>query len=194
MTRTLFLSASVPDPKRHKRYHSTADKIAIRDATRALVTVALPHLKLVWGGHPAITPLVRVVAERLGFTDADKIRLFQSDFFRDVIPKDNAAFEKVTWVKANKGDREESLRRMRLKMLSSEQFFAGIFIGGMEGVEEEYCMFREMHPKAFAFPIASTGAAALILYKNSKTDLPSELETDLAYPSLFRRLLQIPSR
>ncbi len=34
------------------------------------------------------------------------------------------------------------------------------FIGGMEGVEEEYKMFIRKHPHAIILPIASTGAAA----------------------------------
>lgn len=193
MTRALFLSASVPDPNRDKQYHDTADRVAIRDATRALVTVALPSMRLVWGGHPAITPLIRVIAEGIGILGADKVRLYQSSYFRGTTPKDNAAFEKVIRTKAVDKDLERSLTLMRRKMIGSEEFFAGVFIGGMKGVEEEYAMFREMHPTALALPVASTGAAALIIYKASGTSFPAELETDLAYPSLFRRLLQIVS-
>jgi hypothetical protein len=62
MTFAVFLSASVPDPKRDPKYYRTADVTAIRDAVRALVTIVLPKARLVWGGHPAITPPVRVIA------------------------------------------------------------------------------------------------------------------------------------
>lgn len=55
----VFLSASIPDPARDKRYFGTGDTIAIRDAVIALVSVVLPRTKLVFGGHPAITPLVK---------------------------------------------------------------------------------------------------------------------------------------
>jgi hypothetical protein len=192
MTRAIFLSASVPDLQRDPRYHTTADRVAIRDAVRALVTVALPHMRLVWGGHPAITPLVRVIAEGIGIVGADKVRLYQSNFFRGLMPKDNIAFEKLIRTPAVKGDQDASLERMRRQMLSSEKFYAGVFIGGMEGVEKEYAIFREMHTAALALPIASTGAAALIIYKNAGPQFPTDLETDLAYPSLFRRLLRIP--
>lgn len=191
--RTLFLSASVPDPKRDARYHRTADRIAIRDATRALATVVLPSMRLVWGGHPAITPLIRVIAEGMGFVSADRVHLYQSSYFRGLMPADNAAFEKVATVRAVKGDREASLERMRRKMLSSEPFHAGVFIGGMEGVEREFEMFRTMHPKALVLPLASTGGAALMIYRDSGMAFPPELETDLAYPSLFRRMLKIKS-
>ena len=193
MTPAIFLSASVPDVQRDPKYHTTADRVAIRDATRALVTVALPYMRLVWGGHPAITPLVRVIAEDIGIVGADKVRLYQSNYFRRQMPKDNAAFEKVIRTRAVKNDQGPSLERMRREMLGSEKFYAGVFIGGMEGVEEEYAMFRELHPSALALPIASTGAAALIIYKNSGEQFPTDLETDLAYPSLFRRLLNIPA-
>jgi hypothetical protein len=194
MTRSLFLSASVPDPERNAKYHTTADIVAIRDAVRALVTIVLPKARLVWGGHPAITPLVRVIAKEIGITGADSVRLYQSNFFKGQMPKDNAIFELVKKIPAVKNDREASLLRMRKRMIGSEQFDGGIFIGGMEGVEEEHEMFRTMHPKAVAFPIASTGAAALLIYERERRQIPSDLRDDLlhdmAYPSLLRRLLK----
>lgn len=191
--RAIFLSASVPDPQRDPRYHMTADRVAIRDAVRALVTVALPHTQLVWGGHPAITPLVRVIAEGMGVVGADRVRLFQSNYFRGKMPKDNAAFETVIKTRTVRSDRAASLEHMRREMLASEKFYAGVFIGGMEGVEDEFAMFRDMHPSAIALPVASTGAAALMIFQRD-TQFPKELKTDLAYPSLFRRLLSIPAK
>jgi SLOG cluster3 family len=188
MTPAVFLSASVPDPRRDRRYYDTADLTAIRDAVRALVTVVLPKARLVWGGHPAITPLVRLIAEDMGITGADKIRLFQSTYFSGRMPKDNAAFESVVKVRGVKDDLEASLDLMRRQMIASERFAAGVFIGGMEGVETEYKMFLEKHPHAKALPIASTGGAALLIFRRRRS-LPTELKDDLAYPSLFRRLL-----
>jgi len=193
MTSSIFLSASVPDPERDPKYYRTADVSAIRDAVRALVTIVLPKARLVWGGHPAITPLVRVVAEDVGITGSDRVRLFQSNFFRNQMPTSNASFEYVERVRAVRGDREASLQRMRRRMIGSEVFAGGIFIGGMDGVETEYQIFRELQPTAKAFPIASTGGAALIIFRRERRRLPpeliGELRDDLAYPSLFRRLL-----
>ena len=187
----IFLSASVPDPKRHQRYHSTADVIAIRDAVRAIATVALPHASLHWGGHPAITPLVRVVAESVGITGADRVRLFQSRWFSDVLPEDNAAFERYE-LTPREATLAESLLSMRNKMLDSAAFDAGIFIGGMEGVEEEFALFRAKHPDAAVLPVATTGAAARIVYEREKDrlSLSPALADDYAYPSLFRQLLR----
>lgn len=193
--KAIFLSASVPDPRRDARYHTTADIIAIRDSIRALATVVLPHASLTWGGHPAITPLIRVVAESVGVTEGDRVRLYQSAWYSEVLPSDSAAFERyVLTPKMDTKDRSD--RRMREQMLTEGTFDAAIFIGGMEGVEEEYQMFRQLYPRATTFPVASTGAAAALIYEREREVLrfPTELKDDFAYPTLFRRLLDLPSR
>jgi hypothetical protein len=61
----------------------------------------------------------------------------------------------------------------------------------MEGVEQEYALFRHLHPSAPAYPIASTGGAALILYERDVSAFDAALADDLAYPALFRRLLKV---
>ena len=193
MTRFIFLSASIPDPERDRRYYSTMDPIAIRDAARALATVVLPHATLFWGGHPSITPLIRVVAESLGITTPNRVRLFQSAWFSDRLPADNAAFESYEII-PSRDSRSKSIANMRERMLTAARFDAAIFLGGMEGVETEFDMFRERHPSAGVYPVASTGAAALLLYRRERErlKLTSELLDNYAYPSLFRRLLGLP--
>jgi hypothetical protein len=163
----------------------------IRDAVRALVCVVLPHARLVWGGHPAITPLVRVVAEDINITGEDRVRLFQSSYFKGRLPRDNATFESVTRVRGKNNDRDASLHAMREKMISSEQFAAAVFIGGMEGVEDECRMFHAMHPNALVLPVASTGGAARMIYEKEPGRFPPDVATNLAYPALFRRVLDL---
>lgn len=191
MRPAIFLSASVPQLCEGKSkpdiYFETADRIAIRDAVRALVTIACPVARIIWGGHPAITPLVRVIAEDMGYTDGERFRLFQSHFFDGRMPEDNAAFEHVVKTKST-GELDSSILLMRNEMLQSEKFAAGVFIGGMKGVEDEFEIFRGFHPMAPALPVASTGAAALRLFEMGK-DFPTDLKMDLAYPSLFRKHL-----
>ncbi|HEY0131588.1 MAG TPA: hypothetical protein VGB57_09300 [Allosphingosinicella sp.] len=191
--KAIFLSASVPDPRRDPIYYETADLVAIRDCVRALATVVLPHAALFWGGHPAITPLIRVVAENAGIKAPDRIRLFQSAWFSDVLPADNAEFERYE-LTPRQATRDSSLHTMRQRMISAAAFDAGIFIGGMEGVEQEFAMFVKDHGKARLLPIASTGGAARLIYEKEKRrlDLPRALEEDYAYPSLFRKLLDLP--
>ena len=187
--KNIFLSASIPLPERNEKYIGTADIIAIRDAVIALTTVVLPHHRLIWGGHPSITPLIYYVMERLNLNIQEHITLYQSRFFEKYFPEDNNKFENIVFTDVVDNDREKSLLYMRHKMLDESEFSAGIFIGGMEGVEEEYDMFIEKHPKALALPIASTGAAAKKIYDEQFTDKNERLVKDYAYMSLFQKYL-----
>lgn len=184
----IFLSASIPDPKRNKKYFNTADIVAIRDSVRALATVIIPDFKLVWGGHPAISPMIRFVIEKMGSFANEHVILYQSKFFKNNYPEDNKFFEKVIFTEELE-DREASLKLMRDEMLNSYSFKAGIFIGGMEGVEQEYELFKTLHPNATLFPVASTGGAAKLLFEESEFDFPTSLKTDYAYMSLFKTLI-----
>jgi hypothetical protein len=150
----------------------------------------LPKGRLVFGGHPAITPLIRLLVLNRGEPVKAHICLFQSRFFEDRFPPEVRTFENLALVDAVDRDQEASLFKMRKDMINSEHFSAGIFIGGMEGVEEEFELFRKIHPHSPAYPIASTGAAARIIYDSYKFDKRDLLE-DLKYLSLFRRLLEI---
>src|SRR5437016_4605862 len=124
----VFLAASVPDPARDPKYFRTGESLAIRDAVIALVTVVLPRTTLTFGGHPAITPMVKWVADQLGAFD--RVHMFQSRFFRDKYLKDIEVF-RYREIPAVQDDLEESLREMRLAMIGSEEFGAAFFIGGM---------------------------------------------------------------
>ena len=186
----IFLSAGIPLPDHDARYQATADIIAIRDSIRALVSVVIPTGSIVFGGHPAITPLIRLLVRGMTADVRRHVILFQSRFYEQRFPPEVAEFEDVRFVNAVGGDEVASLREMRRAMINSQTFDAGIFLGGMDGVEREYEIFREIHPGKPAFPIASTGAAAQILFNEYARD-QVELLTDLRYLSLFRRLLNV---
>lgn len=187
--KNIFLSASIPLQERNPEYIETADIIAIRDAVIALTTVVLPYHRLIWGGHPSITPLVYYVMEKLKLNIQEHVTLYQSRFFEKHFPEDNNKFRNIVLTDIVDDDRESSLLHMRSRMLGESEFAAGIFIGGMEGVEEEYDMFIEKHPKALALPIASTGAAAKKIYDERFTDKNERLVKDYAYMSLFQKYL-----
>jgi len=189
MSSSILLSASVPLPERDAKYFETADVIAIRDSIRSLITAIMPAAKIVFGGHPAITPMVRIVLRNMGVSPREHITLYQSRFFEAQFPEENESFEAVMLIDAAES-LEASLLKMRTAMIRGHDFNAAIFIGGMEGVEQEYRLFREIHPKIPAYPIASTGAAAKLLFDQNCPE-KEELLTDLHYLSLFRRLLQI---
>lgn len=187
---TIFLSASVPLPDRDpdQRFLATSDVIAIRDSIRALVRVVAQGGRIVFGGHPAITPLIRMMLSDIHGHAKEHFTLYQSRFFEAQFPPDNFAFSDVRLVDAVQKDRSSSLARLRATMIGENDFDAAVFIGGMDGVVEEYDLFRKIHPEAPVYPIASTGAAALEIYTREKMDRRDLLD-DLLYLSLFRRLL-----
>lgn len=188
--KNIFLSASIPLPERDIRYIETADIIAIRDAVIALTTVALPHHRIIWGGHPSITPLIYFVMDKLKLNIQEHVTLYQSEIFKDRFPPDNNKFKNVILTE-NLGDIPSSIKRMRERMITENKFSAAVFLGGMDGIEVEYKMFKEYHPDALVLPIASTGAATKIVYDNLfPNDLKNErFLRDYGYMSLFQKFL-----
>lgn len=188
--KNIFLSASIPLPERDAKYYETADIVAIRDAIIALTTVVLPKHKLIWGGHPSITPLIYYVMEKLGLNIQEHVQIYQSLWFKDKFPEDNNKFENIVFTESLK-DIPSSIQLMRERMLFENEYAAAVFIGGMNGIEDEYRMFYEKHKNAILLPIASTGAATRILYDNFLPDKfkNERLLKDYGYMSLFQNLL-----
>lgn len=185
----VFLSASVPLPHRDKRFIGTSDVVAIREAVKGLVQVLLERRgRLVFGGHPAITPMVRLLFNQAGRAPRDNVTLYQSELFRREFPPDNEAFERIIIVPKVDDDRARSLLAMRQRMIGEKGYTSAVFIGGMEGVLDEFAMFRDIHPTVPMFPIASTGAAAAELFRDHRFS-EAMLSTQLTYSTLFRRLL-----
>lgn len=190
--KNIFLSASIPLPERDAKYFHTADIIAIRDAVIALTTVVLPKYRIIWGGHPSITPLIYYVMEKLDLNIQEHVCLYQSKFFEKFFLEDNNKFNNVILTDIVDDDKEKSLQHMRQRMLSENKFSAAVFIGGMDGIEVEYKMFKELHPEALLLPIASTGAATKIVFDNLKSDDEAKHERylkDYGYMSLFQKYL-----
>jgi SLOG cluster3 family len=186
----IFLSASVPDPNRSPKYFNTADPLAIGAAISGLVYVTLGRRLLVWGGHPAITPMIWATADDMGVDYGAWVHLYQSLLFKDEFPAENARFQNVTYVDAIGNDRNASLLAMRRRMLSDYHYEAGVFVGGMEGVEDEFALFQQLYPNATILPVASTGGAALIVYQHN-TGLPNDLLSSLDYVGIIHRELKI---
>ena len=100
----VFLSASVPLPERDRKYFDTANVFLIREAIKALIEVVLPVGRITFGGHPAITPLVSLYA-RHAEIDRERITIFQSKFFTELMPVENDDFIDQRYVSAIDGDR-----------------------------------------------------------------------------------------
>lgn len=153
----IFLSASVPIPG-GANFDETANPFLIQFAVRELVTVCLGRRRIIWGGHPSITPMVHAICGEFGMDFDAPVVLYQSEHFRNRFPKANDFFEPVMTQDVD-GDRSSSLTLMRRAMLS-RPIEAAVFIGGMEGVFEEYDLCRELHPDARVIALAAPGGAA----------------------------------
>lgn len=185
--KNIFLSASIPISERHPKYIETADVIAIRDAVIALATTVLPKHRLIWGGHPSITPLVNYVMLKQKYNIQEHVKLYQSLWFEDKFPEDNNKFENIVFT-VKQTDIFSSIKLLRKRMFTENEFAAAIFIGGMNGIEDEYKMFKEFHPNAIIIPLASTGAASKLLYDNMIC--PNErFLNDYAFSSVFQEFL-----
>ena len=71
---------------------ATADVIAIRDSIKALVAEVVPVGRIVFGGHPAITPLVALLLRGLGEQARRRITLYQSAYFSERFALENDEF------------------------------------------------------------------------------------------------------
>jgi hypothetical protein len=235
----VLLSASEPDPQRRAEYWVSRNLLNVREAVRIFCAHALAHYPVVYGGHPAITPLVGQVASRIQHqaeiqasvgesVKKPKLLTFQSALYVDT----SAAGADVVLTPAHEADgriagpkggmRNASLLRMRYDMIGkpggppvllleayenefgarrfaefgTREFSAAVFIGGMEGVEREFRIFRYFHPNTPAYPVGSTGSACIKLLKQVKPYLNPEtfdaLRGETAYSLLMQQLLPVP--
>lgn len=189
--RSIFLSASVPDPSA-KHFMGEGDTAAISALVSALLFVALGRRPIVWGGHPAITPMIWAYAEALDIDYGRWVTLYQSKFFEDDFPEENARFGNVIVTEWVQGDRERSLEIMRHRMLSENSFEAAVFAGGMSGIFDEYRLVKEFAAQATILPIVSTGGAAAVLGAEIKAS--HDLSDEFDYVALlFDRLAIDPN-
>ncbi|MCP5410134.1 MAG: hypothetical protein H6963_12680 [Chromatiaceae bacterium] len=183
----IFLSASVPE-KNRGHYYESANPFLIQCAVRELLIAVIRDYRIVWGGHPAITPMIWTICQDLGINYTSSVILYQSRYFEKYFPEENQHFDNVIVVDAIENQREASLLQMRRAMLSREELCAAVFIGGMEGVKEEYGLFKELHPEALVFPVPSPGGAALDLAIAIGTKDESHLK-DVDFVRLYHQTL-----
>jgi hypothetical protein len=181
--KNIFLSASVPLSNRE--YFDTANPFLIQFAVREFLTACLGRYRVVWGGHPAITPMVWAVCEDLGVEYAQSVTLYQSTLFEESFPEENKRFGNVNYVDSVDNDRSKSLYKMRLEMLSLD-YEAAVFIGGMKGIFDEYNLFKELHPNVKVLPVYSPGGAAMQL----AIDLKQPIDR-IDYANMFYEFLGI---
>jgi hypothetical protein len=158
----IFFSASFPSGDRGERY-GPSDAGEIASAVTALArAVFTSGGHLVFGGHPTITPLVLLVAAEHGRREA--VDVYQSRWFDGEIPAETRRLEelgfgKIRWTPRRSG-RDSSLRLMRAVMLEESQPSAAVFIGGMEGIQEEWHDFGRLRPGRPRLAVTAPGGSA----------------------------------
>jgi len=189
--KTIFLSASIPKLERAERFSRVPD--AAFEIEQAVISLARAVFseggRLVFGGHPAISPLVAMVvgeyreprfAESAEERHAAPVEIFQSRAFDGYLPDETLlmyrlGYASITWVEAVGDERyapkseddetpcPKSMKRMRARMLDQSAPDAMVCIGGMEGVEDEVKMMLEKRPRTPIYVLERTGGAARLL-------------------------------
>jgi hypothetical protein len=203
--RFIFLSAGVPEKilddgtEDQSPYVVTAVPDLIRESVLSLIAVCCERqLGVVFGGHPAISPLVHHACDRLGMIP--RVHIYQSEFFLkrpDIVPAAAWAFPNLHRTR-DEGNLESSVSQLRNQMINAHEwnFVAGVFIGGKKGIPDEFERFRQAYDSVPRFPLFSPGGAAQDLFSKFATQMPGKLMLDAlpeskrpTYKLLFRDLL-----
>ena len=183
----IFLSASVPQPDRE--FYGTENVFAIKEAIISFVRVcAEKKLPFYFGGHPAITPLVWNVAKNYSGDKEPAIKIYQSRFFGEKIPKEVEHFKDVRLINAVDNDKTKSVDYMRHVMFEENPTEVAVFIGGMNGVLDEAALIKEKYPKARFLPLYGTGGATKYIYQKYHIK-DARLKESYAFYELFNELL-----
>lgn len=155
-SRPVLLSASFPSGRRGERF-APYDADAVADAVTALVAaVFAANGRIVFGGHPTITPLVlRMAADHAA---QQAVSVYQSEEFRDLITEPTRELERLgfgTIVSTPRGrDLSESLALMRHMMVERNHRHGGRAVRGRHGRNR-----RRVRPRRRAPPHAGEAAA-----------------------------------
>ena len=192
---TIFLSASFPSGERGQSFEPY-DPSAIADAVSAFTRAILEaNGQLSFGGHPTITPPVFMIARELGVQES--LFVYQSDWFLDqILPEiyqigDEKLGSVVRTPKAT--TLSESLQIMRHEMIDvSRKYVAALFIGGMEGIKDEFALVKKRAPATPCVPLTGPGGAAALLPSDDCGHLEfAPLHESRSYPFVALRFVEI---
>ncbi|WP_395641439.1 hypothetical protein [Rudaea sp.] len=210
---TVFLSASVPLPERAERFRR--EPRAAFEIEQAVISLARAVFarggRLVFGGHPTISPLVAMVAgeyrkPRRAESDLERappsVVIYQSEAYREVAEEAilliyELGAAKVFWTAAVDDERYDpekrgtpqclkSLAEMRRKMLLETRPDAMVCIGGMEGVLDEAALFEQLVQARMIYTLKAAGGAAAEL-ASSPSDRVKVVEAEVLADVAQRR-------
>lgn len=195
---TFFMSGSIPDPVRWK---GAFEPLEITDAIVSFArTCLIQGHKIVTAAHPTLAPLLLYVAAELPRQEQVSIRIYQSLLFEDILPTATRRFEaegigEIIWTEAAAGEEpvpgkwDESLRIMRLQMLHDTKPDAAVFVGGMEGINQEFNLFRREFPNRPTYALGHPGGEAANLDTRHTGELRQSLAQGNLYPVLWQAVV-----
>lgn len=197
-TRAVFLSASIPDPR---RWAGDFDALEITDAVVAAGQAVLTAGgTLVTAAHPTIAPLLLYVASEFPAPEEPLVIVYQSKLFESVLPAATRQFAalgvgdlrstpKVDGDEPVPGKWDRSLAVMREMMLEQTDPAGAIFIGGMQGILDERDLFVRRFPGRPIYAAGRPGGEARAIAEGLESPLARELAAADVYPTLFRRVI-----
>jgi hypothetical protein len=197
--RSLFLSASIPDPR---RWDGGFDAFAITDAVVAVARTFLSAgWSLVTAAHPTVSPLLLYVAGELPLDGRRRIVTYQSALFDEILPEATRRFEEQgisspRRTRAVEGDLpqpgawDRSLLLMRREMFTETAPDAAVFVGGMDGITDEYVLFGELLPERPRYAIGGPGGAARQIALTGADWSDDLLADGRVYPTVARAILE----
>lgn len=196
---SIFLSGSIPDPQ---RWDGEFQPLEITDAVVAFARACLTRgYRIVTAAHPTLAPLLLYVASEFPPVANASVVIYQSLLFETVLPTATRRFEasgvgSLVWTEAVAGDEPRpgrwagSLAEMRIRMLTETDPIAAAFIGGMDGVRDEYSLFKESYSDRPTFAVRRPGGEAALLPNSLANDSQEDEDgQDLSYPTLWSRFL-----
>lgn len=152
----VLLSASLPEELRGTHRALDLQQLLVA-LLRGLLTGGG---RLVFGGHPSVTPLIHRIASEAGL-NVPSIELYQLTRFRDEAPEEiYAPTFSLHWVDAELSTMQEEM---------AKRSAAALFIGGKTsgnvgprpGIREEYERFLSLHPEGPAYLLGLLDGEAL---------------------------------
>jgi hypothetical protein len=217
--RYVFLSASVPYRDLHIYRKPESVHLDIEEAVVSLArAVFAEDGRLVFGGHPSISPLVASVAAdyypatfRAGETAEPPVAIYQSLCYAGHIPDTTQllrtmGFANIVWTEPVGGERYvegapgrqcvQSVFHMRDRMLREKDPLAMVAVGGMDGVEDEAARFAALGTRprpVYAFK-STWGAAAVLAEKRPMGVIVAEEHWPALMPETVRNTARFRDR
>lgn len=141
--KTVFLSASFPEASRENESGPSYPSDIAAAAAATIEAVLRAKARLLFGGHPTISPIVLNIASMLHA--GPQVTVYQSEYFRPQLTQEVQRLvetEGASMIFTPAGDdRRSSLEVLRREMLA-EPIDVAFFIGGMSGIGDEFSALR----------------------------------------------------